>query len=101
MGKKLHSAGDRLVTLLTALEYLFKREEKLNSLQRASIERQLGVYPQQLIDKALAQWPLWFREEIAPLLKATTRAIIGSLPLTDKRSLIARSFTDATFACDP
>lgn len=71
LGKKLHSAGDRLVTLLTALEYLFKRKEKLNSLQRASIERQLGVYPQQLIDKALAQWPLWFREEIAPLLKAT------------------------------
>jgi hypothetical protein len=71
LGKKLRSAGGKLVTLLTALEYLFNTEEKLNTLQRASIERQLGAYPQQVIDKALAQWPLWFREEIAPLLKAT------------------------------
>ncbi len=79
LGKKLHSAGDRLVTLLTALEYLFKREGKLNALQCASIERQLGAYPQQLIDKALTQWPLWFRTEIKPLLKtpATERYITG------------------------
>lgn len=72
LGKKIHSAGPRLVTLLTALEYLFKRKEQLNALQRASIERQLGEHPQQVINKAVSQWPLWFREKIAPLLKAST-----------------------------
>ncbi|RKX38138.1 MAG: hypothetical protein DRP64_16180 [Verrucomicrobia bacterium] len=72
LGKKLHSAGSGLVTLLTALEYLLKREEKLNALQRASVERQLGLYPQQVINKALTQWPLWFRQDIAPLLKASS-----------------------------
>jgi len=69
LGKKIHSGVPKLVTLLAALEFLFKRENELNALQRESIKRQLSLYPQNVIDKAVAQWPLWFREEIAPFIK--------------------------------
>jgi hypothetical protein len=65
-GKKLHSASAKLVTLLTAIEYLFKEQVELNNLQRQSIKRQLQQYPVATIEKAITQWPRWFREEIAP-----------------------------------
>jgi hypothetical protein len=74
LGKKIHSGVAKLVTLLTALEYLFKREEELNALQRESIKRQLGRYPRNVIDKAVTQWPLWFREEIAPFINPAKTA---------------------------
>ena len=68
LGKKLHSGGSKLVTLLTALEFLFKRQPELNNLQRESIKRQLGLYPRNVINKAVALWPLWFRRKMAPLI---------------------------------
>jgi hypothetical protein len=67
-GKKLHSAGTQLVTLLTALEYLFKESIALNNLQRQAIRRQLRLHPAETIQKAVAKWPRWFREELAPFI---------------------------------
>lgn len=71
LGKKLRSAGSKLVTLLTALEYLFREHLELNNLQRRSIKRHLRLYPTETIQKAIAQWPLWFREEITPFITSS------------------------------
>ena len=68
LGKKIHAGGTSLVTLLTALDYLFKSEEKLNTLQLGAIKRKLGDYTRDSQDKAVARWPLWFRDKISALI---------------------------------
>ena len=78
-GKKLYSAGTQLVTLLMALEYLFKERISLNNLQRQSIKRGLRLYPLNTIQKAVAQWPRWFREEIAPFIEPSMEHYITGI----------------------
>jgi len=79
LGKKLHSASAKLVTLLSAIEYLFKEQVELNNLQRQSIKRQLRQYPVETIQKAIRHWPRWFREEIAPYITASMERYITGI----------------------
>jgi len=52
----------KLVTLLKALEFLFKERPELNFLQKQLIKRQLEQHPQKSIEKVLAHWPQWFAD---------------------------------------
>jgi hypothetical protein len=79
LGKKFHSASAKLVTLLTAIEYLFKEQVEPNNLQRQSIKRQLRQYPVETIKKAITQWPRWFREEIAPYIAPSMERYITGI----------------------
>jgi hypothetical protein len=79
LGKKLHSADSKLVTLLTALEYLFREHAEVNNLQRQSIKRHLCLYPTETIQKAIAQWPQWFREEITPFITSSMEHYITGI----------------------
>ncbi|MEE8058493.1 MAG: DUF6088 family protein [Pseudomonadales bacterium] len=68
-GKKLFSANTDLVSLLLAIEFLFKEHAELNYLQQQSIKRQLNRYPYKNIEKAISHWSQWFRDKIMPFVK--------------------------------
>jgi len=71
VGKKLHSGDTELVTLLLALEYLFKADIEFNNLQRQVIQRLLDSYPRDSLERAIAKWPRWFREDINPFIRSS------------------------------
>lgn len=68
-GKKIFSANLKLVTLLNALEFLFKQHPTLNYLQQQFIKRQLERHSYQHIEKALLHWPRWFRDKTMAFAK--------------------------------
>jgi Family of unknown function (DUF6088) len=78
-GKKLSSVNSSLLTKLKALEFLFKEESTLSTLQQKRIRRLLSRHPSEQVGKAVALWPRWFQDKVKSLTLVLNKQYITAL----------------------
>jgi hypothetical protein len=77
--KKLSSVTAPLLTILKAIEFVYKEDKALTPLQEKRIRRLLSCYPTEQLTKAIALWPRWFQEQVKPLIWVAERPYITGL----------------------
>ena len=78
-GKKLVSVNGDLLTVLRALEFLYKEERCLTVLQEHRIRRLLSRFTRGQLDKAIALWPVWFQGKIRAFMQEVEKPYITGL----------------------
>ena len=78
-GKKLSSTSSELLTLLKAVEFLFKEKGDLNAFQQRRVIRMLAHHTAKQITTALTHWPRWFREKVQALVNPPGERYITGL----------------------
>lgn len=78
-GKKLASVNGDLLTVLRALEFLYKDEERLTVLQEQRIRRLLSRFSRGQLDKAIALWPVWFQDKVKAFMQGVEKPYITGL----------------------
>jgi hypothetical protein len=77
--KKLSSVKTPLLSTLKALEFIYKEDKAVTSLQERRIARLLNRHSNAQLTKAIALWPLWFQEQVKPFIQATDKPYITGL----------------------
>ncbi|MEQ8690681.1 MAG: DUF6088 family protein [Pseudomonadales bacterium] len=78
-GKKLNAVNSTLLSILKALEFLYREHGSLSPQQQYRARRLLSRHSTAHLSKAIALWPRWFQEAIQPLLATDVSPYITGL----------------------